>query len=85
MNLDAKALLNTPVENVRGVGRHRAGLLAKLGIRSASDLLFDFPRDYLDLSHERPIVEIDEGELQTVRGVVTEIAATSTGFGKSRV
>ncbi len=85
MNLDAKALLNTPVENVRGVGRPRAGLLAKLGIRSASDLLFDFPRDYLDLSHEGPIVELDEGELQTVRGVVTEVAATSSGFGKSRV
>ncbi|MCH8839766.1 MAG: DNA-processing protein DprA [Planctomycetes bacterium] len=85
MNLDAKALLNTPVENVRGVGRHRAELLAKLGIRSASDLLFDFPRDYLDLSHEGPIVELDEGELQTVRGVVTEVAARSSGFGKSRV
>ncbi|MCH7752258.1 MAG: ATP-dependent DNA helicase RecG [Planctomycetes bacterium] len=85
MNLDAKALLNTPVENVRRVGRPRAGLLAKLGIRSASDLLFDFPRDYLDLSHEGPIVELDEGELQTVRGVVTEVAATSSGFGKSRV
>jgi ATP-dependent DNA helicase RecG len=85
MTADAKSLLNTPVENVRGVGRHWAELLAKLGIRSASDLLFDFPRDYLDLSNERPIDELDEGELQTVRGVVTEVAATSRGFGKSRV
>lgn len=85
MNVDAKALLNTPVENVHGVGRHRAELLAKLGIRSASDLLFDFPRDYLDLSNERPIVELDEGLMQTVRGVVSEVSATSSGFGKSRV
>ena len=85
MTADAKSLLNTPVESVRGVGQHRAELLTKLGIRSASDLLFDFPRDYLDLTNERPIVELDEGELQTVRGVVTEVAATSSGFGKSRL
>ncbi len=85
MTADAKSLLNTPVAQVHGVGRHRAELLAKLGIRSASDLLFDFPRDYLDLSNERPIVELDEGELQTVRGMVTEVAAASSGFGKTRV
>jgi ATP-dependent DNA helicase RecG len=85
MNADAKALLNTPVEKVRGVGGSWAELLAKLGLRTASDLLFNFPRDYLDLSHERPIVELDEGVLQTVRGIVTEVAAASSGFGKSRV
>ena len=44
-----------------------------------------FPRDYLDLSNERPIARLDEGELQTVRGVVTEVAGSSSGFGKSRV
>ncbi len=85
MNADAKALLNTPVEKVRGVGGSWAELLAKLGLRTASDLLFNFPRDYLDLSHERPIVDLEEGVLQTVRGIVTEVAAASSGFGKSRV
>ena len=85
MDAEAKALLNTPVKQVRSVGQSRADLLAKLGIRSASDLLFHFPRDYLDLSHERPIVELEEGELQTVRGRVTEVAASSSGFAKSRV
>ena len=85
MTADAKSLLNTPVQDMRDVGNHRAQLLAKLGIRSASDLLFNFPRDYLDLTNERLIVELDEGELQTVRGVVTEVATTSSGFGKSRV
>lgn len=85
MDVPAKQLLNTPAENVRHVGRQRAELLLKLGLRTASDLLFNFPRDYLDLSHERPIVELEDDQQQTVRGMVTEVAATSSGFGKSRV
>ena len=85
MTADAKALLNTPVDQVRGVGRARADLLAKLGIRSAADLLFHFPRDYLDLTNERAIAELDDDQVQTVRGTVTEVASTSKGFGKSRV
>ena len=78
-------MLHTPVEEVRGVGRYRAELLARLGIRTASDLLFDFPRDYLDLSDERLITELEEGLLQTIRGTVVEIATSKSGFGKSRV
>ena len=85
MSADAKALLNTPVEQVRPVGRARAELLGKIGIRSASDLLFHFPRDYLDLTNEQPIAELDEGETRTIRGTVTEVSGFSRGFGKSRV
>jgi ATP-dependent DNA helicase RecG len=85
MNADAKTLLNTPVAQVRGVGGNWVELLARLGLRTASDLLFNFPRDYLDLSHERPIVKLEEGVLQTVRGTVVEVAAVNSGFGKSRV
>ena len=81
----AVQLLRTPVENVRGVGRQRADLLLRLGIRTASDLLFGFPRDYLDLSDERLISDLEAGELQTVRGTVVEVATTSKGFGKTRV
>jgi len=82
---DAKQLLNTPVASVRGVGQHRGELLARLEIRTASDLLFDFPRDYLDLSDERLIAELEEEKLQTVRGTVVEVATSTGGFGKTRV
>ncbi len=85
MATDAKILLNTPVDEIRAVDRGKAELLTKMGIRSAADLLFHFPRDYLDLTNECSIAELDEGELQTVRGIVTEIESTSRGFGKSRV
>ncbi len=82
---NAKQRLNTPVANVRGVGRQRAELLARLDIRTASGLLFHFPRDYLDLSDERLIEELEEEKLQTVRGTVVEIATSNNGFGKTRV
>ncbi|MEM8944590.1 MAG: ATP-dependent DNA helicase RecG [Planctomycetota bacterium] len=82
---NAKQVLLTPVEQVRGVGKYRAELLERLGIRTASDLLFNFPRDYLDLSDERLIEELEAGELQTVRGKVVEVATHTSGFGKARV
>lgn len=82
---DAKQVLLTPTADVRGVGKYRAELLQRLNLRTASDLLFNFPRDYLDLSDERLIGELDEGELQTVRGTVVEVSANKSGFGKSRV
>jgi ATP-dependent DNA helicase RecG len=83
--VDAKRRLATPVEFVKGVGPARAELLARLGLRTAAQLLFHFPRDYQDLSDERSIANLEDGKLQTVRGVVEEVAATSSGFGKSRV
>ena len=78
-------LLATPVQFVPGVGPQKAGLFGKLGIRTAVDLLFYFPRDYQDLSDRRTIANLEEDQLQTIRGVVTEVDATSSGFGKSRV
>ncbi len=78
-------VLGTPVEFVRGVGAQRAELLARLGVRTASDLIFLFPRDYEDLSDRRPIGELEEGHAQTIRGEVVEIDSRNTGFGKSIV
>ena len=75
----------TPVEFVRGVGPQRAELLARLGVRTAGDLIFLFPRDYEDLSDRRGIGDLEEDHVQTVRGEVVEIDARSTGFGKAIV
>jgi ATP-dependent DNA helicase RecG len=78
-------VLATPAMYVPGVGPQRAELLAKLDLRTAGDLVFFFPRDYQDLTDRRTIVDLEADQLQTVRGVVTEVDATSSGFGKSRV
>jgi RecG-like helicase len=77
--------LSTPAEFVRGVGPQRAELLARLGIRTAGDLIFFFPRDYEDLTDRRDIGDLEEEHVQTVRGEVVEIDGRSSGFGKSVV
>ena len=81
----ARDKLLSPIDHLPGVGARFGKLLFKLGIRTVSDLLFDFPRDYLDLSDERLIVDLEEEVLQSIRGVVAEVATSSRGFGKSRV
>jgi ATP-dependent DNA helicase RecG len=81
----ARERLKTPAEFVRGVGPQRAQLLARLGLRTAGHLLFYFPRDYQDLSDERTIAELVEGQTASVRGVVEEVGASTGGFGKTRV
>ena len=80
-----KHRLMTLVERLRGVNVERAELLHRLGLRTASDLLFYFPRDYQDLSDERKIGDLEEDQLQSVRCSVDEVAITNQGFGKSRV
>lgn len=77
--------LATPVQFIPGVGPQRAELLARLDLRTAGDLIFFFPRDYQDLTDRREISDLEEGELQTVRGEVVEIDVRSSGFGKSIV
>lgn len=81
----ARRALLMPIENLRWIHRERIEQLHRLGIRTASDLVFNFPRDYQDLSDERRICDLEEDHLLSVRGMVTEIAVSSSGFGKTRV
>jgi len=65
------------------VGPSRAELLERLGLHTVRDVLFFFPRDYQDLSDEREVDQLEEGKLQSVRGVVEDIDLRDTGPGRS--
>lgn len=73
------------IDALSGVKKTEVNLLAKLGLFTARDLLFNFPRAYEDLSDLRPISDLEEGLTQTVRGVVEDVDGRSSGFGRSRV
>jgi ATP-dependent DNA helicase RecG len=47
--------LKTPVQFIKGIGPKRAEALDKLGLRTVYDLLYYFPRRYLDLSRVEKI------------------------------
>jgi ATP-dependent DNA helicase RecG len=75
-------LLATPVQFLKGVGPQRAELLERLGLHTARDVLFFFPRRYQDLTDQREVHELEEGKLQTVRGVVEDVELRGTGAGR---
>ncbi len=55
---------------IKGVGPKRALLLEGLGIRTAEDILYHFPRDYIDRSSVVPIGEADIGSIVTIKAAV---------------
>ncbi len=50
-----------PLTSVKGIGPKRAEQFESLGVRSAQDLLYRLPRDYLDYSIVTPVVQLANG------------------------
>ena len=57
---------NTPVKDISGIGKVRAAQLAKLGIFTAEDLLYHFPRGYENRGFVKDIIDIENGEICSV-------------------
>ena len=74
--------LTQPLQFLSGVGPHRAALLEKLGLRTAADLLFFFPRAYDDFTQLDPIETLESDQPANVMGVVSDIDQTVSGNGK---
>lgn len=70
--------LDTEVQYVKGVGPRVAGVLNKLGINTAGDLLYHFPRRYEDRTQFARIAGLQHGEAATVRGTVLTADNVST-------
>ncbi len=51
--MNADSPLQTPVQFLKGVGPDRARLLANLDLVTVEDLLWNLPRDVLDLTNVR--------------------------------
>ncbi|NLG12474.1 MAG: DEAD/DEAH box helicase, partial [Elusimicrobia bacterium] len=62
--------LETPLEALPSVGEKRAKSLKKLGLNNLFDLLFLFPRRYLDLRNFKKIGALVPDEFTSVKGKV---------------
>jgi ATP-dependent DNA helicase RecG len=71
--------LNSPITVIRGITPRVAAKFAKLGVRTINDLLYFFPRRYIDYSQRKFIAELEEGKEQTI--VATIWQATVATFG----
>ncbi|MEP7176806.1 MAG: DNA helicase RecG, partial [Gemmatimonadales bacterium] len=54
--------LDTPIQFLKGIGERRAEQLARLGIRTAQDLLWHLPHRYIDASTVTPLVRAAVGQ-----------------------
>ena len=75
--------LLTPVQFLKGVGPQRAELLNRLGMQTAADVLFNFPRDYQDASRLVKIADAADGEMVSICGTVEEVELRNTGPGRT--
>ncbi|MEW5994166.1 MAG: ATP-dependent DNA helicase RecG [Candidatus Zixiibacteriota bacterium] len=62
--------LDSPLQYVKGVGPGRADVLAQQGLKTVKDLLFYFPRSYLDRSNIVPIANVKLDRTATIVGRV---------------
>jgi len=69
--------LETPVQYIKGIGPRRAAVLDALAIRTVRDILYYFPRGYIDLSRVETIAnlrrQMGSGQLLTVIGTVRRL------------
>ncbi len=79
--VDAKLNPFSSVTYVKGVGPKVAAILNKLGIFTASDLLFYLPRKHIDYSKRTLIKNLVEGENTTVFGYIKRVEAFTTPKG----
>ena len=77
------SLLKTPVQFLKGCGPERAELLVKLGLQTAQDVLFYFPRDYKVISPFCRIAELEPKLDASVEGVVEDLENNVTASGKT--
>lgn len=62
--------LNASLQVLAGVGPRHAAMLARLGMTTLGDMLYNFPRRYEDYSQLKPIHRLWYGEEVTVVGVI---------------
>jgi ATP-dependent DNA helicase RecG len=62
--------LNQPLKDLPKVSQKFAESLSKLGLYSVKDLLFYYPRDYIDYARQVDIRSLAEGETVTLVGTV---------------
>jgi ATP-dependent DNA helicase RecG len=67
----ADSALSKEIQYIKGVGPARAAVLNRLDIKTVRDIIYYFPRAWVDRSDIKPINKVTPGEKETVKGVVT--------------
>jgi ATP-dependent DNA helicase RecG len=77
-NTDKKPISQMDVTYIKGVGPKIAYMLNKLGVFTANDLLYYFPRRHVDYSTRTRIRDLEEGMTTTIFGKIKSVEAFTT-------
>ncbi len=75
---EKKHISQVDITYIKGVGPKIAYMLNKLGIYSANDLLYYFPRKHIDYSTRTKIRDLEEGTDTTIFGRIKSVEAYTT-------
>jgi ATP-dependent DNA helicase RecG len=71
--------LDSHITVLKGITPNVANKFAKLNVSTLGDLLYFFPRRYVDYSRIQPISELVEGEEQTIMGTIWQARVATLG------
>jgi ATP-dependent DNA helicase RecG len=71
--------LDAPITIIKGISTSADKKFAKLNVRTVRDLLYFFPRRYVDYSRRKPVSELIEGEEQTIIGTIWQAKVATLG------
>jgi ATP-dependent DNA helicase RecG len=71
--------LGSPITVIRGISTGADKKFARLNVRTVQDLLYFFPRRYVDYSRRTPISELIDGEEQTTIGTIWQARVVTLG------
>ena len=74
--------LDSPITVIKGVAISIANKFAKLNVRTVCDLLYFFPRRYVDYSQRKPVSALIAGEEQTIIGTIWQARVATLGYRK---
>jgi ATP-dependent DNA helicase RecG len=75
--------LRSPARYLKGAGEKRGELLAKLNLTTVRDVLFNVPRDVLDLTHVKRPRELTGKNVEAVRGRVVDRDGRTLSRGRT--
>ncbi|MBC8313419.1 MAG: ATP-dependent DNA helicase RecG [Candidatus Cloacimonetes bacterium] len=76
--------LDDNIQYVQGVGPKRAKLLNKLGIKNIEDILFYFPRNYINKITDKKISELKINEITSIKAKIISFGKIGNRFQKAK-
>ncbi|MEM0951922.1 MAG: ATP-dependent DNA helicase RecG [Cyanobacteria bacterium P01_H01_bin.74] len=77
--------LDSEVQFLKGVGPNLAKILANVGVFTIKQLLYYFPKRYIDYETRQKIIQLEAGQDVTIIGQIRSVSAYNTRSGQQSI